>query len=73
MSKRVPEHIISKIERMNSLMQQVVALNYELEHWMEDSGIVDAFAFTLDYRESRGYEIVDPDSLIEAISAELSK
>lgn len=73
MTKQMPKTMIAKIERMNKLMQQVVDLNFELEEWLEKNGFEDAYDFTFDYRESRGYEIVHVDWFVNDVNEELSK
>ena len=67
MAKRVPKHIIHKLERMSKLMGQLTDLNIELEKWMEKNGIEDAFDFTHDYRYEPAYEILDRKAFVEAI------
>lgn len=65
--KRVPKHIISKLERMNRLMRQLTCLNVELEEWMEKNGIEDGFDFTTDWRNEPAYEIVWTEEFVRAI------
>lgn len=67
MAKRVPKHIIQKMERMSRLMGQLTDLNMELEEWMEKNGIEDAFDFTHDHRYEPAYEILDIGTFIEAV------
>ena len=68
MAKRTPKYIIDKIYRMNRLMQQVVDLNFELEEWLEANGIYDGFDFTYDYRDDRGYGIIDVGEFVKDIN-----
>lgn len=65
--KTVPKHIRTKIERMNRLMDALVDLNLEVEAWMESNGIEDAFDFTGDHRDDRGYGIMFPDDFINEV------
>lgn len=69
MAKRVPKHIIQKLERMSRLMGQLTDLNMELEAWMEKNGIEDAFDFTTDWRYEPAYEIERRNDFIEALEA----
>ena len=57
MTKRVPKHIRQKVERMSRLMSQIVALNSELESWLESNGVDDGWDFIAEYRAEPGYEI----------------
>lgn len=68
--KTVPKHIRAKVERMGRLMDQLVELNIEVETWMERNGIEDAFDFTSDYRDDRGYGIDRAADFIEALERE---
>jgi len=67
MAKRVPKHIIQKIERMSKLMGQLTDLNMELEEWMEKNGIEDAFDFTHDWRYEPAYEITRREDFVKAL------
>ena len=67
MAKRVPKHIIKKLERMSKLMGQLTDPNMELEEWMEANGIEGAFDFTHDHRYEPAYEILDIGTFIEAV------
>jgi len=55
--KTTPKHIKAKVERINKLMEQIVELNMEVEGWLEKNGCDDAFDFTTDFRNCRGYGI----------------
>jgi hypothetical protein len=67
MAKRVPKHIIQKLERMSKLMGQLTDLNMELEEWMESNGIENGFDFTYDYRYEPAYEIQRREEFIKAL------
>jgi hypothetical protein len=54
--RTVPKHITKKIERMERLMDQLVALNIEVEEWVEkNTGVASAFDLAEDNRDDRGY------------------
>lgn len=72
MAKRVPKHIIQKLERMSKLMGQLTDLNMEVEEWMERSGIESAFDFTHDWRYEPAYEIQNRDDFIRAVEAAIN-
>ena len=72
MAKRVPKHIIQKLERMSKLMSQLTDLNMELEAWMERNGIEDAFDFAYDWRYEPAYEIQNRDDFIRAVEAAIN-
>lgn len=72
MAKRVPKYIIQKMEMANKLMEQVVDLNFQVEGWMESNGIYDAFDFTYDYRDNRGYGYLWVDRFVESIENEIN-
>jgi hypothetical protein len=72
MAKRVPKHIIRKLERMSKLMGQLTDLNMELEEWMEANGIEDGFDFTYDYRHEPAYEIHRREDFIKALEAAIN-
>lgn len=70
--KRVPKHIKAKIERTNRLMETIIDLNIEVEEWIEgNTGIDDAFDFTSDYRDDRGYGINQVAEFIDRIESEV--
>ena len=71
--RNVPKHIINKVERMARLMDQLVELNIEVEEWMEKNGIDDAFDFTRDYRDDRGYGISFPYDFIAKVERRLNE
>lgn len=71
MAKRVPKHIISKIERMSKLMDTLVDLNIEVEEWVEKNTGKDAFDMTTDYRDDRGYGIMFTYDFISKIEENL--
>lgn len=71
MAKQTPKYIIQKIERMNALMEKIVELNFELEEWMEGNGIEDGFGATFDYRDDRGYGIIDTDAFIDMLNDQI--
>lgn len=66
-TKKVPKHIMTKIDRMGRLMQQLVDLNIEVEEWMQRNGISEPFDFTADYRDDRGYGISFPYDFVKAV------
>lgn len=72
MAKRVPKHIIQKMERMSKLMDQLTDLNVQVEEWMEGSGIENGFDFTSDYRYEPAYEICDIPEFVKAIEAAIN-
>jgi flagellar hook-associated protein FlgK len=73
MAKRVPKHIKAKVERANRLMEQITALNMEIEEWMEKSGVTDdGFDYTYDFRDSRGYGYFTPEWFFERIDGDLN-
>lgn len=69
MAKQMPKYMVKKVERMNDLMQQIVDLNFEVEDWMERNGVKDAFDFTFDHRDSRGYGVVNVAEFVRAVNA----
>lgn len=71
MSKQMPKYMVEKINRMNKLMQQIVELNFQLEEWLEANGVEDGYDLTVDYRESRGYEIFDVEGFVQEVNDSL--
>lgn len=66
--KTVPKHITKKIERMERLMDQLVALNIEVEEWVEEhAGVPNAFELTEDNRDDRGYSLWRPEEFIAKV------
>lgn len=73
MAKQTPKHIKAKVERVNRLMEQIIALNMEIEEWMEKSGVTDdGFDYTYDFRDDRGYAYLMPEQLFERIDGDLN-
>lgn len=72
MAKRVPKHIIQKMERMSKLMDQLTDLNVQVEEWMEANGIENGFDFVSDYRHEPAYEIYDIPEFVKAIEAAIN-
>lgn len=69
--KRVPKHVIRRLETMQSLMDRLVRLNVGLERWLEANGAEYGFEFTDDFRNSAGYSIPDIEGFVERIQTEL--
>lgn len=68
MAKQMPKYIVKKVERMSDLMEQIISLNFEVEEWMEKNGIEDAFGFTYDYRDDRGYGVINVSEFVQAVN-----
>lgn len=66
--RTVPKHITKKIVRMERLMDQLVALNIEVEEWVEkNTGVPNAFELSQDNRDDRGYSLWRPGDFIAKV------
>lgn len=70
--KTVPKHIREKVARMNRLMDQIVAINIEIEEWAEKNGAEYAFGLSEDNRDDRGYGVWREDEFIKAIESSIN-
>lgn len=72
MAKRVPKHIIEKMERANAMMEALVRTNLAIEEWLEKNGVTDyGFEYLEYHRDTRGYAYFDVDVLVGQINDDL--
>ena len=71
--KKVPEYITSKLAEAQQLGARLHGLECEVENWLEDNGIDDAYEFVQPYVLKEVYAIKDLEGLTKAIGSKISR